>query len=244
MGRSRMLTGLWVVALALASAAATFGVLFLVEGGAGVRAQTVRVDGTDGATGDLDALDREGDAPPAEPSSPPPGHTSVLADGVEFYSVERYSVLERDGTLEPAEGEVLAEDHRYQVILGEERLDADEVYSVDVEHQEPSGDDPASWVVHIRFNDAARLVSSTADLGCLSRPENMLAIASGTSLFTVAEVPRTLCDVGFDRGQIDWYTDYDGTAKTSEEAEAEARLLAAQMLGTAAADAEAPATDG
>lgn len=228
--RSTSTAVLWTTAGALVLGAATYGVLALVE--RDDAAQEIVVEATEGA-GDEDLGEVGAPADDEQPETPPAAPSSVLAEGVSFYSVADYSFIARDGDVRASEqdegGLVLATNDEYQALLEEEILDPTQVYDVEVEHLSATEEADAAWGVHIRFNDAALLASETADLGCSYRPDNVVAIASGTELITLLQVSDEYCDSGFPRGEILWSREYDES--TAEDIEAEARSVAAQMLG-------------
>jgi hypothetical protein len=112
------------------------------------------------------------------------------------------------------------------------------VYQVDVQDESAeevtagtTGQTQASWTVYTRFNDAAKLKSATSDLGCHEPPDNMMAMVKGTELLRLVSLPDDYCGVGFPRGQILWLTLYGEESVTSADAEAQARGLAAALLG-------------
>ena len=235
MAQGKGMLALWAAVTAVVVGALTFGLLALLGGDEPV-AQEVVVDEPVGAM--LDDLGSEG-AEDSPTVTPPAEVDSVLADGVAFHSVEAYS-LTQVSDLRPSlgEGDVLVTDGKLQAVLGPELIDASEVYQVDVQEESAEEVDEGStaatlpsWTVYTRFNDAATLKAATSDLGCHESPDNMIAMVKGTELLRLVALPADYCGEGFHRGQILWLTLYGEDGVMSADAEAEARELAAALLG-------------
>lgn len=234
MTQGKGMLAVWAALTAVVIGGLTFGVLALL-GGSDTQAQEVVVDEPVGEQLD-DVGAEEEDAPEV---TPPPAVDSVLDDGVAFHAVEAYTLTEISD-LRPSlgAGDVLVTDGKYQAVLGAEIIDASEVYLVDVQEETAeevaegtTGAAQPSWTVHMRFNDAAALKAATSDLGCNESPDNMIAMVKGADLLRLVALPEHYCGTGFARGQILWLTLYGEDALTSAEAEAEARELAAALLG-------------
>lgn len=234
MTQGKGMLAVWAALTAVVIGGLTFGVLALL-GDSGPQAQEVVVD--EPVEEQLDDVGAEEEDEPTV--APPPAVDSVLDDGVAFHAVEAYSLTEVSD-LRPSLGEddVMVTDGKFQAVLGAEIIDASEVYLVDVQEETAeeveegtTGAAQPSWTVHMRFNDAAALKAATSDLGCHESPDNMIAMVKGTDLLRLVALPEHYCGTGFARGQILWLTLYGEDAVTSAEAEAEARELAAALLG-------------
>lgn len=232
--QSKGLLALWAAVVALVVGGLTVAVLALARDEP--EAQGVVVDEPVDAA--LDDLRAEGtdDSPTV---TPPAEVESVLADGVGFYSVQAYSLTRiNDLSMSIEKGDVLVTDGVYQAVLGPEIIAASEVYQVDVQDESAekvaegsTSATQASWTVYTRFNDAAKLKSATSDLGCHESPDNMVAMVKGTELLRLVALPEDYCGDGFSRGQILWLTYYGEDGVTSADAEAQARALAAALVG-------------
>ncbi|PFG33695.1 hypothetical protein [Sanguibacter antarcticus] len=230
---------LWGVGTMIVMGALTFALLTYLGRDAPVASGVVVGASADEPSDEaLDDLGSQGSTD--EPTvAPPLVVESVLADGVGFYAVQAYSLTRiSDLSMSIGKDDVLVTDGVYQAVLGPEVLDASQVYDVDLrdEAAEDLTDDAVSitepsWTVYVRFNDAAALKAATADLGCHESPENMIAMVSGTDLLRLVALPEAYCGDGFSRGQMLFLTFYGEDDVTSAEAEAQARELAATLLG-------------
>lgn len=226
---------LWGVAVTLLVGSLTVAGLVVVGGGpqaasaAGVVVDTPTVAELDEADAGAEAPVVTGEAVAVAPA----GWTSVLAADAGFYRVVDYSLVEISGHLKPAGGRMVARNDMFDVVLGDELVAADLVYSVEVADQPAEGDLEAAWTVTMEFADAQALADATADLGCHEKPDNMIAIAAGEDLLILASLEAdSYCGSGFTKGRIRWQSFYDNGTETSESAKAIADAVAAGLLGT------------
>lgn len=230
---------LWGVALTLVVGALTLGALVVVRGGPhGASAADVVVDSPEVVAPEVNfpevAAPEEITARPAEGAVvAPPGWTGVLAPEVGIYRVVNYSLLDLTGHLEPSDEQVVAGNDTFDVLLGETLVDAGLVFSVEVADQPATEDLQAAWTVIMLLADAQALADATADLGCHEKPDNMIAVVSGTDLLMLASLEADeYCGAGLTKGRIIWQTFYGAGKRTPEEARASAEVLAAGLLGT------------
>lgn len=224
---------LWGVSLLLLAGALTVAFLVLTRGGPQqATASSLVVD-----TPEISALDgAEAESPVEEGkpvSTPPADWTSVLADDVGYYRVLDYSVWEFSGHISATADQRFATNETFDVILGEEIVDASLVYAVTVVDQPAEGDRKPAWTVTMEFAEAETLETATQDLGCQAEPANMVAVVAGGDLLMLASLSEEeFCGVGFAKGRILWQSFYDDGKVTSEEAKAEAESVQAKLLGT------------